>query len=448
MSFTAGQIKAAARSRWDVVFSVLAPSLKAAMRAGRKQHVSCPKHGGVDGFRLFSDWVETGGCICNTCGSRPDGFATLQWLNGWDFPTTVEKVAEVLGFQREDCRPMQLFPIHKQWKVSGKLVDFGTAPHEFVPGRAVSFYARINNENRTDVLWGQALKRAIELGKVKAGEWVEFVKIGMREHVGKDGKARKSAVWTAREVESPEERALREAEAARLDAMKAEAIDRTWSNATPLTSDSRGTRAVLAYLKRRGITLSARRLAKDDAIRASDLECPLEGDSSYPAMIAAVRGPQGNLVTLHVTYLTEDGFKAPVATPKRIMSLPAHRTIRQGAIRLAEPSQLLAVSEGIETALSVSTALRIPCWATISAGGMKTVDIPDTVHYLLIMADKDASRVGEEAALSLRERMQKQGREVFVLTPEEAIPKDAKGIDWNDVLLCKGKAGFDLPGFI
>ena len=91
MSFTAGQIKAAARGRWDVVFSVLAPSLKAAMRAGRKQHVSCPKHGGTDGFRLYPDWLESGGCICNTCGSRSDGFATLQWLNDWDFPTTVEK---------------------------------------------------------------------------------------------------------------------------------------------------------------------------------------------------------------------------------------------------------------------------------------------------------------------------------------------------------------------
>ena len=102
----------------------------------------------------------------------------------------------------------------------------------------------------------------------------------------------------------------------------------------------------------------------------------------------------------------------------------------------------------LRTTLSVSMALRIPCRATISAGGMKTVDIPDTVHYLLIMADKDASRVGEEAALSLRERMQKQGREVFVLTPEEAIPKDAKGIDWNDVLCRKGRAGFDMPGFI
>ena len=57
MSFTAGQIKAAARGRWDVVFSVLAPSLKAAMRAGRKHHVSCPKHGGTDGFRLYPDWL-------------------------------------------------------------------------------------------------------------------------------------------------------------------------------------------------------------------------------------------------------------------------------------------------------------------------------------------------------------------------------------------------------
>ena len=69
-------------------------------------------------------------------------------------------------------------------------------------------------------------------------------------------------------------------------------------------------------------------------------------------------------------------------------------------------------------------------------------------RYLLVMADRDASYVGEEAAQSSRERMLKQGREVFVLTPEEAIPKDAKGIDWNDVLCRKGRAGFDMPGFI
>lgn len=150
MSFTAGQIKAAARGRWDVVFSVLAPSLKAAMRAGRKHHVSCPKHGGTDGFRLYPDWLESGGCICNTCGSRSDGFATLQWLNDWDFPTTVEKVADVLGFQKEESRPVQLFSKEKQRRVQGQLIDFGQAPYEFVKGHAMCFYARLNNGDKTE----------------------------------------------------------------------------------------------------------------------------------------------------------------------------------------------------------------------------------------------------------------------------------------------------------
>lgn len=103
---------------------------------------------------------------------------------------------------------------------------------------------------------------------------------------------------------------------------------------------------------------------------------------------------------------------------------------------------MLAVAEGIETALSVSTAMRIPCWATISAGGMKSLIIPDDVRYLLIMADKDANHVGEKAAEELRRRMVALGRDVFVFTPEDPIPEGAKGIDWNDVLLTKGRDGF------
>lgn len=262
MSFTAGQIKAAARGRWDVVFSVLAPSLKAAMRAGRKHHVSCPKHGGTDGFRLYPDWLESGGCICNTCGSRSDGFATLQWLNDWDFPTTVEKVADVLGIQKEESRPVQLFSKEKQRRVQGQLIDFGQAPYEFVKGHAMCFYARLNNGDKTEVLWSHTLDRAIELAKVRSGEWVEFIKIGFREGVGKNGRTYKAAVWSVRRIESPEERKARESGVAKADKVKAQAIANIWSEASPLTEDTKGTRAVLAYLRwGRGITLSAKRLA-------------------------------------------------------------------------------------------------------------------------------------------------------------------------------------------
>ena len=58
------------------------------------------------------------------------------------------------------------------------------------------------------------------------------------------------------------------------------------------------------------------------------------------------------------------------------------------------------------------------------------------------MADKDATHVGEKAAEELRRRMVALGRDVFVFTPEDPIPEGAKGIDWNDVLLTKGKDGF------
>jgi putative DNA primase/helicase len=44
--------------------------------------VACPVHGGKDGFRLFPNAAETGGGVCNTCGTFPDGFKVLGWATG------------------------------------------------------------------------------------------------------------------------------------------------------------------------------------------------------------------------------------------------------------------------------------------------------------------------------------------------------------------------------
>ncbi len=85
-----------ARGQWCRILLTLAPELEAAVQRAPR-HVSCPVHGGKDGFRLFRDWEETGGGICNTCGNFPSGFRLLQWLTGWDFPQTLAAVAEVLG---------------------------------------------------------------------------------------------------------------------------------------------------------------------------------------------------------------------------------------------------------------------------------------------------------------------------------------------------------------
>ena len=90
------QVKEDARGRWERVLFALAPQLKAALERTGK-HVPCPVHGGRDGFRLFRDVADTGGGICNTCGSFANGFALLMWINGWDFGQTIREVAEQVG---------------------------------------------------------------------------------------------------------------------------------------------------------------------------------------------------------------------------------------------------------------------------------------------------------------------------------------------------------------
>lgn len=63
-------------------------------------HGECPKCGGgpsADRWRVFDDFAETGGAICNQCGKFGDGLALVQWFTGWGFPSVVEKIGTFLG---------------------------------------------------------------------------------------------------------------------------------------------------------------------------------------------------------------------------------------------------------------------------------------------------------------------------------------------------------------
>lgn len=92
----AATVKTAANGHWPSIFGALAPSLAPAL-AHLPRHVSCPGHGGKDGLRLFADVAESGGGICNTCGTFADGFALLMWVNRWTFRETLAAVASFLG---------------------------------------------------------------------------------------------------------------------------------------------------------------------------------------------------------------------------------------------------------------------------------------------------------------------------------------------------------------
>jgi putative DNA primase/helicase len=144
----------------------------------------------------------------------------------------------------------------------------------------------------------------------------------------------------------------------------------------------------------------------------------------HPAMVARVDDPSGQMVTLHRTYLTPDGHKAAVPTPKKLMSPAVPGATRGGAIRLYPPGETLAVTEGIETALAVRLATGLPVWAAIAAHGMKQIIVPPDVRLVVICADHDSP--GIKAARELARRLLTEQRRVKILIP------DTPGTDWAD----------------
>jgi putative DNA primase/helicase len=167
-----------------------------------------------------------------------------------------------------------------------------------------------------------------------------------------------------------------------------------------------------------------------------------------PAMVAMVTDAAGKPVTLHRTYLDMKGNKSPVQDVKMLMPSAIEGAAVGGAIRLFPPGPVLAVTEGIETALAVHLATDMPVWACISTSFLTQVELPPEVERVLIWADLDkinpktGKRPGEAAATELAERLRQEGRHCDILLPLGEIGPDGKGIDWCDVYVKGGKKEF------
>lgn len=446
--FTASEVKLAARGRWGSVFSTLTPCLKEAM-AHPGRHVPCPVHGGEDGFRLFKDFEESGAGICNTCGAFTDGISMIQWINRMDFVSALNAVADCLGLEDQRINATyQSLPQEKRVSIIGRLIQSGEAPYGFNEGAPKSCYVSVAEEGKasTTTIWGTDLGRAVRIGKVVPGDWVECSKSGC--YVFKtNGETRRRYVWFIRRTDSPGERADKARQQREVNAAKARRIADDWNAAGEFVRGSTYCTPAERYLESRGITHTSAKIKDGDCFRFNR-STPYYDDEgkragTYPAIICAVRDVYGDIVTLHRTYLTLEGRKAPVATPKKLLSPPSDARLAGAAIRFAMPSRrILAVAEGVETALSVQEGMKVPCWSTVSAYGMETFVPPEGIKLVLIMADKDRSGTGEKAARKLKERLEAKGIDAFVLLPKGDIPEGAKGIDWNDVLLKEGREGF------
>lgn len=129
---------------------------------------------------------------------------------------------------------------------------------------------------------------------------------------------------------------------------------------------------------------------------AYDLRYQSDYPSFHPAMIAIVTGPDGALSTLHRTYLTNDGRKAPVTEPRRLMP----GIIAKGAaIRLGPAGDVLGIAEGIETALSVTALFGVPCWAAVSAAMLAAWQPPPEAKRIIVFGDNDPNYAGQSAGL-------------------------------------------------
>jgi putative DNA primase/helicase len=143
-------------------------------------------------------------------------------------------------------------------------------------------------------------------------------------------------------------------------------------------------------------------------------------------MVALVTAPDGKAVSLHRTYLTRDGHKADVPSPKKLMPPTIPSATRGGAIRLYTATTVLAVTEGIETALAVHLTTGLPVWAALCATGMAALVVPETVREVIICADHDAA--GLQAAKALARRLLTEQKTVKILAPATV------GTDWADTL--------------
>lgn len=346
------ELRDAVKGQWGAIFDDLAPQLGEAL-ANAPFHVPCPVHGGSDGFRLFEDYNDTGGGVCNTCGSQRTGFSMLAWLKSCSFHDAAREVADWL--RRE-----------------GSLERVRTRRPAYVPrpklDPAVAFARMQSVWKQATALEGTPAEKYL----MNRGIWKQNMPPTLRAHPGLPyihGKEKKSY-------------------------------------------------------------------------------------GTFPCLIAPIRDRQGLAMSIHRIYLTPEGLKAPVPDAKKMMS--ARGEIRGAAIKLFRADEeVLGVAEGIETALAVHAISRMPVWSCVTAGLLERVDIPPSVRHVVIWADLDRSERGLQAAETLADRLEKEGKTVEICLPPGPIPDGAKGVDWLDVMLTRGVNGFpakwrrwrpDMPG--
>lgn len=307
---------------------------------------------------------------------------------------------------------------------------------------------------------------AVRLTGAKAGTWADFAAspaAGMRgQYFGGDaldlvawglfggnkteairwakawlGLERTDKPFTTRAPSAPARRAEveRDQEAKR---QKARAL---WHGAQPIA----GTPAA-AYLAGRGIDLAALPRVPG-ALRFSPKVWCQEASAQLPAMLAAITC-RGELVACHRTYLAEERGtwrKAPLRNAKRSLGsyaggfIPLARGPSGKPIAEAPPDDVVAITEGIEDALTVALhepELRVV--AAVSGNNLGSIILPPHIRNVLLVFDRDGENPGPRAQ---RARAQQWFRDLGCATQIVRPPEGFKDFNaWHQALQQKGNA--------
>lgn len=96
MGYDKEDVRGNATGRWTEILTHF--GLPGESLDGR--HQPCPKCGGTDRWRVFDDFDEKGGAICNKCLEHAgDGFEVAAWWTGKRFADVVNEIGEFLGMK-------------------------------------------------------------------------------------------------------------------------------------------------------------------------------------------------------------------------------------------------------------------------------------------------------------------------------------------------------------